>query len=51
MCKVTLARRNIVRVRQDRPRYGVGDFHRAFHFRQPAHAQLIRDAFRRLEWL
>lgn len=45
------ARRNIMRVRQERPGYGVGDFHRAFHFQQPAHAQLIGDAFRRLERL
>lgn len=45
------ARRNIARVRRARPGYGVGDFHRVFHFRLPAHAQLIGDAFRRLERL
>lgn len=45
------ARDNMARVRRERPGYGVGDFHRAFHFQRPAHAALIGDAFRRLERL
>lgn len=42
------ARRNLGRLHEAVPGYGEGDFLRAFQFRQPAHTQLIGDAFRRL---
>ena len=42
------ARRNLGRLLEARPGYGESEFLRAFQFRQPAHTQLIGDAFRRL---
>ena len=42
------ARHNLGRVLEARPGYDEGEFLRAFQFRQPAHTQLIGDAFRRL---
>lgn len=42
------ARRNLGRLLEARPGYGENEFLRAFQFRQPAHTQLIGDAFRRL---
>ena len=42
------AHRNFGRLLEARPGYGESDFLRAFQFRQPAHQQLIGDAFSRL---
>src|SRR3546814_16400600 len=42
------ARRNLGRLHEAAPEYGEREFRRAFQFQQPAHAQLIGDAFRRL---
>ncbi|WP_052100921.1 winged helix-turn-helix domain-containing tetratricopeptide repeat protein [Novilysobacter arseniciresistens] len=42
------ARRNLARLHAAAPGYGERDFLRAFQLRQPAHARLVGDAFRRL---
>src|SRR3546814_4206159 len=41
------ARRHMMRVRHDRPGYGDGDFHRAFHFHQTAHVHRTGETLRR----